>query len=51
MLNAMGQLSPEQAELLADEASRGAFERAEAREGVTAFLQKRPAAWIPTDPR
>jgi methylglutaconyl-CoA hydratase len=51
MLNAMGQLSPEQAELLADEASRGAFERVEAREGVTAFLQKRPAAWIPTDAR
>ena len=47
MLQAMTQLSPSQAELLADEASRGAFERAEAAEGVAAFLQKRPAAWIP----
>ena len=48
MLQAMTQLSPEQAELLSDEASRGAFERGEAQEGVTAFLQKRPAAWIPS---
>jgi methylglutaconyl-CoA hydratase len=47
MLQAMTQLSPEQAELLADEASRGAFERAEAQEGVAAFLQKRPPAWLP----
>jgi hypothetical protein len=47
MLQAMTQLSPEQAELLSDEASRGAFERAEAQEGVAAFLQRRPADWIP----
>ena len=47
MLQAMAQLTPEQAELLSDEASRGAFERSEAAEGVAAFLQKRPAAWIP----
>jgi methylglutaconyl-CoA hydratase len=48
LLNAMEQLTPDQAETLADEASRGAFERSEAREGVSAFLEKRSARWIPT---
>ena len=47
MLFAMGELTPEQSELLAEEASRGAFEHAEAREGVGAFLERRPAGWIP----
>ena len=45
----MDELSPEQAELLANEASRGAFDRAEAKEGVASFIAKRPAAWIPAD--
>jgi methylglutaconyl-CoA hydratase len=48
MLYAMPHLTPEQAEQLSDEASRGAFDSPEAREGVTAFLEKRPATWIPT---
>lgn len=47
LLSAMRDLTPQQAEMLADEASRGAFESSEAREGVGAFLEKRPAAWIP----
>ena len=49
LLTRMGELTPEQAELLAQEASRGAFERSEANEGVASFLAKRPAAWIPAD--
>ncbi|MDH4148222.1 MAG: enoyl-CoA hydratase-related protein [Acidimicrobiia bacterium] len=49
LLDAMGQLTPDQAAHLADEASRGAFQSSEAREGVAAFLEKRPANWIPTD--
>lgn len=49
MLDAMMQLSPTQAEHLSEEASRGAFERSEAREGVAAFLGKRPATWVPGD--
>jgi methylglutaconyl-CoA hydratase len=48
MLQAMAHLTPDQAALLADEASRGAFDQAEAREGVAAFLEKRPARWIPS---
>ena len=45
----MDELTPAQAELLANEASRGAFERSEAKEGVASFIGKRPAAWIPAD--
>lgn len=48
LLQGMADLTPEQAERLSDEASRGVFEASEAKEGVTAFLEKRPAAWIPS---
>ena len=47
LLQGMADLTPEQAELLSNEASRGAFESSEATEGVSAFLEKRPAGWIP----
>ncbi len=47
LLQGMTGLTPTQSQLLADEASRGAFESSEAREGVASFLEKRPAAWIP----
>lgn len=50
MLAAMAHLTPTQAEVLSDEASRGAFTNPEAREGVAAFLEKRPASWIPSAP-
>jgi methylglutaconyl-CoA hydratase len=48
MLQAMLQLTPAQAEQLADEAARGAFGSEEAKEGVAAFLGRRPASWVPT---
>jgi enoyl-CoA hydratase/carnithine racemase len=47
MLQAMAHLTPEQAEILGEEAARGVFGHPEAREGVNAFLEKRPASWIP----
>jgi methylglutaconyl-CoA hydratase len=47
MLQAMAELTLGQAEQLAEEASRGAFEQPEAREGVASFLEKRQAHWIP----
>ena len=47
LIHGMGQLTPDQAELLSDEASRGGFDSPEAREGVAAFLAKRDATWIP----
>ncbi len=48
LLQAMAHLTPEQAETLADASARGAFESSEAREGVSSFLEKRPATWIPS---
>jgi len=48
VLKAMHGLSPAQATLLAEEASRGVMRGSEAREGVAAFIERRPAAWIPT---
>jgi methylglutaconyl-CoA hydratase len=47
MLQAMLQLTPAQAAQLADEAARGAFGAEEAKEGVAAFLGRRPASWVP----
>lgn len=47
LLQAMDGLSATQAATLADEASRGLFTTNEAREGVAAFIERRPAAWIP----
>jgi methylglutaconyl-CoA hydratase len=47
MLQAMLQLTPPQAAQLADEAARGAFGASEAKEGVAAFLGRRPASWVP----
>jgi methylglutaconyl-CoA hydratase len=50
VLDAVLQLSPAQAEQLAAEAARGANEAGEAKEGVAAFLGRRPPAWVPGGP-
>ncbi|MHB8379178.1 MAG: enoyl-CoA hydratase/isomerase family protein [Acidimicrobiales bacterium] len=47
-----GSMSEEQAFVWASQTSAGLFQSAEAREGISAYLEKRPASWVkhvPTD--
>lgn len=48
-LQAIGPLSPADARQLANTTSVSAAERSEAKEGVAAFLGKRPVAWLPAE--